>query len=289
MTRKMIHSILFGLVALLSMPLTGGAATVGNTAISQGGSGEFSLGIEYDGVFNRDLDFKSGSRKYNTGTTQSVPALGDRMEDVKMDSSRVLFKGTLGFHRDIDLDLFIKLGTANLNYEEKNIITGATDQKMEFDGEFDFAWGAGAKLGFYQSPKGLRIMGDVQYLTYEVDGDFSINGVDRAAFESPASYNSKTKVEEWQAALYMVQEIRQFSPYLGVKYSDLELKNETNVSGRTAGVPYSYKETTKAEADKNFGVFLGADFNIIPTRLSVNIEGRFLDETAGSLGVNYKF
>lgn len=289
MTRKMIHSILFGLVALLSMPLTGGAATVGNTAISQGGSGEFSLGIEYDGVFNRDLDFKSGSRKYNTGFIESLPALGAMMEDVEMDSNRVLLKGTLGFHRDIDLDLFVKLGMANLNYEEKNIITGASDQKMEFDGEFDFAWGAGAKLGFYQSPKGLRIMGDVQYLTYEVDGDFSINGVDLATVKTPATYDSNTKVEEWQAALYMVQEIRQFSPYLGVKYSDLTLRNETNVSGSSGGVPYSYTETTKADADKNIGVLVGADFNIIPNQLSLNVEGRFLDETAGTVGVNWKF
>jgi len=280
-------------MAILSFPAFGGAATIGNTAISQGGSGEFSLGVEYDRVFNRDLKFKSGTRDRNDNgviSTVSFPALGDRMEDVTMESNRVLLKGTLGFHQDIDLDLFIKLGTADLRYEENNKITGSPDQKMEFDGNFDIAWGGGAKFGFYRSPNGLRIMGDAQYLTYEVDGNFQINGIDRATFETPATYDSKSKVEEWQAALYVLQEFKRGNPYLGIKYSDLILRNETNVSGRTAaGAPYSYKETTKADADKNLGVFLGADINLIQNRLSINIEGRFLDETAGSIGASYKF
>ena len=45
----------------------------------------------------------------------------------------------------------------------------------------------------------------------------------------------------------------------------------------------------KAKAKNNVGAFLGADFNIQPNHLSVNLEVRLIDETSGSIGVNYKF
>jgi hypothetical protein len=270
------------------MPLTGGAATVGNIASSQGGSGGASVGVEYDKVFNRDLDFKSGSTTRNTNgviSTALFPASGDDIKDMKMESDRVFVKGTLGFHRDIDLDLFLKLGIADVKWKASHT---SVDQDVKFDGNADFAWGGGAKLGFYESPGGLKIMSDFQYLTYEVKGNFSVNGIDRATFETPASYDTKTKIEEWQGALYVQQIIKSFGPYLGVKYSDINLENTVNVSRRTSA-PYSYEEKTNANARKNVGVFLGADINIVRDHLSVNVEVRLVDETAGSIGVNYKF
>ena len=291
MTRKTIPAILFTLVAFISMPLTGGAATVGNIASSQGGGGGASVGVEYDRVFSRDLEFRSGGRTQNSNgviSSASFPAAGESIKDMKMESNRVLVKGTLGFHQDIDLDLFLKAGIADVKWKAKHAFAAASEQDLEFDGEADLAWGGGAKFGFYQFANGLKIMGDVQYLTYKVSGNYTINDIDRATFETPASYDTKTKVEEWQAALYVQQFFGPIGPYLGAKYSDLTLENEVNVSRRTA-VPYSYEERTKADAKKNVGVFLGADFNVLPNHLSVNVEVRLVDETSGSVGVNYKF
>ena len=248
MTRKTIPAILFTLVAFISMPLTGGAATVGNIASSQGGGGGASVGVEYDRVFSRDLEFRSGSRTQNSNgviSSASFPAAGESIKDMKMESNRVLVKGTLGFHQDIDLDLFLKAGIADVKWKAKHAFAAASEQDLEFDGEADFAWGGGAKFGFYQFANGLKIMGDVQYLTYKVSGNYTINDIDRATFETPASYDTKTKVEEWQAALYVQQFFGPIGPYLGAKYSDLTLENEVNVSRRTA-VPYSYEERTKA-------------------------------------------
>lgn len=291
MTRKKIPAIVFVLVVLISLPLTSGAATIGNIASSQGGGGGASVGVEYDRVFSRDLEFSSGSRKRNTNgviTSASFPSSGESIQDMEMESNRVLIKGTLGFHQDIDLDLFLKVGIADVTWKAKHAFSTAADQNLEFDGEADLAWGGGAKFGFYQFSNGLKIMGDVQYLTYEVSGNYTINDIDRATFETPASYDTKTKVEEWQAALYVQQFFGPIGPYLGAKYSDLSLENEVNVSRKT-GIPYSYEERTEADAKKNAGVFLGADFNILPNHLSVNVEVRLVDETSGSIGVNYKF
>lgn len=171
----------------------------------------------------------------------------------------------------------------------KYVSPGSPDQKVEFDGDYGFAWGAGAKLLFFQSPGGLRILGDTQYIEYEVEGDVKTDGVDLARALAPATYESKTKIKEWQVALYVNKTIGPFSPYLGIKYSDLRGKNETDVSGYSGGIPYSYKAERKAKADDNVGAFLGTDFSVIANQLSVNIEGRFLDETAGTVGVNWKF
>ncbi len=68
---------------------------------------------------------------------------------------------------------------------------------------------------------------------------------------------------------------------LGVEYD--------GVTGRDLDIPYTVEIDGKGEADSNFGVFLGTDVYVIPNRLSVNVEGRFLDETAFSLGATYRF
>ena len=49
------------------------------------------------------------------------------------------------------------------------------------------------------------------------------------------------------------------------------------------------RKERRRDAKKNVGVFLGADFNVLPNHLSVNVEVRLVDETSGSIGVNYKF
>jgi len=290
MTRKIIPAITLSLLVFLCMPLNGIAATVGNIASSQGGGGGVSVGVEYDRVFERELDSTSGERTRNTNgviTTVPFPASGESINDLKMESNRVLVKGTLGFHQDIDLDLFIKLGAADLIWKASHVTATGT-QDLKFDGNADFAWGGGARFGFYQFSNGLKIMGDAQYLTYTVKGTYSINGIDRAVFETPASYDTKTRIEEYQGALYVQKYFGSVGPYLGAKYSDLILKNNTTVTGRTA-VPYYYDEVMKARAKNNVGAFLGADFYIKPNHLSLNVEVRLIDETAGTIGVNYKF
>ncbi|MBI5893389.1 MAG: hypothetical protein HZB79_07035 [Deltaproteobacteria bacterium] len=288
--------ILFSFIVLaLSLPSIGMAASVGNIADTQGGLGKFSLGVEYDGVFNRDLKFKSGnSSKTAGGVTVSVPypSTGDSIKDMKLESNRIFIKGTLGLHPNIDL--FLKLGMADAKWKYKYVSPGETDEKNEFDGDYDFVYGGGIKAKIFESSGGLRVMVDGQYLRYEVDGDFKVDGKDLAQIiiddgATTASYNSKTKIQEWQVALYVNQTFGQFSPYAGVKYSDVTAKSETNFSRIDGGVALSGKLDEKAEADNNFGIIVGADIYLIPNRLSVNIEGRFIDETAGTIGVNYRF
>jgi len=132
-----------------------------------------------------------------------------------------------------------------------------------------------------------------------VDGDFRVDGRDfdqsleeeLRLLDPSATFSSdpKTEIKEWQVALYVNQNFGNLSPYAGVKYSNLEADWELDGSGQLFGMEYSYKAEGDLEADDNFGVFLGTDIYIIPNQLSINIEVRFIDETAGTIGVNYRF
>ncbi|MBI3600958.1 MAG: hypothetical protein HY097_10020 [Nitrospinae bacterium] len=258
--RKIILIAVFTLI--LSLPSPGRAATVGNSADTLGESWKFSLGLDYDMVFNRDLD--------NPDTSAN--------DDIKIKSNRLFLKGAVGVHPNIDL--FLKLGMADAKIES---ISGA--DKYEYDGGMKFGFGLGAKVKIFEPMPGFRVMGDVQYLTYEVDNTVKVNGSDLKN-SGVSSYTSNTKVTETQLALYVNQTIERLSPYLGVKYSKLDGDVETNMtlSSGTRSVAKG-----KAGADNNFGIFAGTDIFIIPKQLSATIEGRFLDETAGTIGIRYLF
>lgn len=297
----MKKTILVGLLMVaLSLPSTGWAATVGNIAETQGALGKFSLGLEYDAVFDRDMEWKSGSESVTVlgvTVTESIPTPGDSIDDMELDSNRIFLKGTLGLHPNVDI--FLKLGMAEANWEAKYKEPGAPDEKFEFEDDWDFAWGIGAKIKIFETPGGLRFMADGQYLSYKVDGDFKIDGEnfdqlmleELRSLDPSATFSSDSEIEikEWQIALYVNQTFGNFSPYAGIKYSECDVDFELNGSGQLSGVPYSLKLEWDAEADDNFGIFLGTDIYVIPNQLSINIEGRFLDETAGTIGVNYRF
>ncbi len=287
----MKKTILVGLLMVaLSLPSIGGAATVGNIAETQGALGKFSLGLEYDGVFDRDMDWKSGSVTMTipSGTnTESFPSPGDSIDDMEIDSNRVFLKGALGLHPNVDM--FVKLGMASANWEAK----GFPDEKFEFEDDWDFAWGVGVKVKLFETPGGLRFLGDAQYLSYKVDGDFKIDGIDLEEvfqlMDPTFSADSEVEIKEWQVALYVNQTFGNFSPYAGVKYSEYDVDFEFKGSGQFLGDPYSMKIEGDAEADDNFGIFLGTDIYVIPNLLSINIEARFIDETAGTFGLTYRF
>ena len=297
----MKRTILVGLLMVaLSLPSIGWAATVGNIAETQGALGKFSLGLEYDGVFDRDMDWKSGSvtETYPGGTyTEALPYPGDSIDDMEIDSNRIFLKGALGLHPNVDI--FVKLGMASANWEAKHKGPGYPDEKFEFDDDWDFAWGIGAKVKIFETLGGLRFMGDAQYLSYKVDGDFKIDGKDLDQdileylrwFDSNATFSADSEVEikEWQIALYVNQTFGNFSPYAGVKYSECDVDFEFKGSGQVSGDPYSFNIEGDAEADDNFGIFLGTDIYIIPNQLSLNVEVRFIDETAGTFGLTYRF
>jgi len=136
-------------------------------------------------------------------------------------------------------------------------------------------------------------LADVQYIIYDSDADVKIDGMNFDDFMNVIalddfSSHAHFEVREWQAALYVTKNLDGVTPYGGVKYSDARIKHD--IYGREmSGDIHNFHQGIDVEAKDNVGLFVGADFEVIPGRLNVSVEGRFIDETAATIGVEYRF
>lgn len=242
-------------VAAFVMGITASAygATVGNKADVLGGAGNFALGLDLDMVTDRDLE-------YDTGT----PA--QNVTDASFESNRYALKGTVGVGAMVDV--LLKIGMADAESEH------TAGGNYTIDGDNDVLWGLGVKARLWTSPGGMKILADAQYLNYEMDADCKVGGANCA---SPFNYDT-SEITEWQVAAYVNQTMGNWSPYGGIKYSDVKVEH----SGPGGSIEFN--------ADDVVGLFVGTDI-MVPANpnLSFNIEGRFIDETAFSLGATWMF
>lgn len=253
--------------------------TIGNTADTLGGFGKFSLELEGERIFKREMVLEKAS---------FLNVEIDLDESFDMESQRAFLNATLGLHPKVDV--FIKLGAAdaNLNY------TGGLEGDIEFDGDLGFTWGAGIKIKLFEGTGGFRIMTRAKYLSYEIDSKFILDGEDFSQAVDPGDSrdcSSKIKAKEWSVDLLVSKSFKWFSPYLGIGYSDSEIINELdfNYYDQNGSLVLSGEFTCEFEQDNHIGVFLGTGVDIFPQVLNLNIKGRFIDETAVSAGLTYKF
>jgi hypothetical protein len=83
--------------------------------------------------------------------------------------------------------------------------------------------------------------------------------------------------DEWQLSLLVSKGIRNFSPYLGVKASQLYIIRKDNLQG----------DWTWNGARDHFGIIVGSSVDILKDWY-LNLEGRFIDETAFSAALSYR-
>ena len=172
------------------------------------------------------------------------------------------------------LDIYVKLGVANFKSDSNLDFLGTTVQDLEIKTNWTFAYGGGIKAA-HSFKNGLIIGGDVQYLRHK-------NNI-QEIFTNPFTgaeivrFRGKATFQEWHVAPYIGMKIWNFTPYAGARYSDVRIKTDDN-SG----------QKLKFKADDNVGAFVGATYEVIKN-LKLYLEGRFIDETALSFGVSYKF
>jgi len=284
-------SIIF---AVLSISSVGQSATVGNIAGLQGGSGRYSLGIEYDSVAEREMDFDGGdvSREDSFVTTFGpFPESGAGIVGLEMKSNRVLLRGTAGLTPW--LDLFLKLGIADADWSYTIKSPTLAVENIKYDGSMGVAYGAGFK-GRITHWGSWQILSEFQFLRYELEGDYTINGQDFATVFLPnlnaIRSRSKARVQEFQLAIYIAGTIGMMTPYVGLKVSDLTMKIDSKVSGRDKITAFPATES-RHEAHQSAdpaGLFIGTGLEMNGP-WTANIEIRFVDETAVSLGINRHF
>lgn len=254
--------VLLGLTVLLCSPLAAYAASIGDPQTQ--GQFKFGIGLDQEFMFKRDLKFKSSSVEFPSG----VEVTNSEIKNMY----RTMIKGSFGIF-DF-LDVYVKLGTAKSKGKMDWEFEGVTFESDKLKTKWGFAYGGGLK-GAYTFKNGLIIGGDLQYLRHKRKADTT--ATDEATGEEE-KFKVKTTFQEWQVAPYVGMKFGNLTPYLGVKYSDVRVKIKDEEEG----------DWVKFKADKNVGPFVGINYKIIEN-LKLNLEGRFIDESALSLGLTYKF
>lgn len=280
--------IFLSLIVLLCLPLSVYAASIGGAETS--GQGKFAIGIDQEFVFDKDLKTKTANYQW---TILPDILVNDnwKLESEINKISRTMAKVSYGILSN--LDVYLKLGTADFKSTHNYISTWSTESNsgiwnegnVKIEGENAFAYGFGMK-GTYPLKNDWFVGCDAQYLRHKNDLKGTDSGIsygywvpsmERASSEFYSeSFEGNVVFQEWQIAPYIAKKLGNFIPYLGIKYSDQKM---------------IYKDKygkTNFKADDNFGMFFGTDYKIAEN-WKINLEGRFIDETAMSLTATYRF
>ncbi|MBU4492284.1 MAG: hypothetical protein KKD69_07470 [Euryarchaeota archaeon] len=176
------------------------------------------------------------------------------------------------------VEVYALLGTiSDAGIMEKD---GSNTYKYFFDD--DFVWGFGASALIYEFDNGIRIGTDGKYRAAEANlTEIDINGT---TYDISSISDIAGNFEEWQFSIGMAKEFGEsvkFIPYGGIKYSDVEVQAKGTVGGTTY-------QTESINSKETIGGYAGAEV-AFSDNLSAYVEGRFVDETAMSIGATYRF
>ncbi|MDD5679616.1 MAG: hypothetical protein PHI59_00010 [Candidatus Omnitrophica bacterium] len=267
-SRELKSRLLFvSIVMVVMTAVPAGAASVGDPETQ--GKNKVAAGIEWSYVFGRDLDFIKAVRPPGRQNDRPLNFRISKGQDLVSRISYGLFKA---------VDIYIKLGVVHYDFKGDVFVGNKKTVEEKLTGGDSFLYGGGFKLAYEIKP-GWIVGCDAQYLTSDHELDFSAIGIPSGAVTKAKYYTCR--VQEWHAAPYLAKRIADLTPYVGVKYSDLRLdQGNPNDPRRWNDLIFN--------SDYNVGVFAGIDWNFRDI-FRLNVEGRFVDETAMSVGAVYRF
>lgn len=150
-----------------------------------------------------------------------------------------------------------------------------------------FAFGMGAKADVVEfdllpdrSKAELFVSGGYRRTNPDLESAVGSNGL------QPTILDMEIELQEWQAGVGVKQRFDNlipgisFFPYLGVKYSDVDL-DLSGTSSFPAGPGVTASIVTGSrESNDNVGLFLGLQVLGWENRFSFDVEGRWIEETA---------
>jgi hypothetical protein len=203
----------------------------------------------YDFVLQVTLEYGSSDRDLDA----------DRKDAEESQLDTLLLKVVLGLHPRFDV--YFMVGQASFD-----LCTGDAQEICGEDGDLsdasDIAYGGGARWTFWDSNRVEAAVGASTLL-------FSV---------SEEVQNTDVSVDWWEYEVFLGASfpvVRWATPYLGVSYGvvDAEFEGPNKVD---------------LSADEPVGAFIGVD---IPwgNYFSVTAEGRFIDQTSWSVGLNARY
>lgn len=268
--------VLMGLIFVVDIP----AGTIGNpiSTDTPNQGGIFSLkkdrnvtikgGLEVEILFDRDISADASSNMVITS------------------AEWYMSKVSWSFRNRVEP--YIKFGLAHFKTEWTE-----AGQKAKLESDTKFAWGVGLKaLVLNLEAPHIKLIADGFYRMADVDAESGSYGGSTVTLDSN---KSRFLIRDWHIALAGATEIdisgsargeflgiSSLVPYIGIKYSDLNGRIRQTISDAL------YHNPGKIEAADNIGFFVGCDF-VGPNSVVLNIEGRFLDEEAVTVGLSALF
>ena len=234
-------------------------------------------------ILKKGLVMKDGQSNWGVIAGPEVDLNWDRnLKNQQDDTEYFFYGGKIGL---LLMDRFIPYSILGAAKGKKQTFQ-VNSNKVQWETDYDFVWGAGGTLMLYETEPGQVGEG---ILNVGVDGRYrqshlSIDAVtlDGAAHKSgdASLTSSKFELEEWQIALEVAYQYKQVVPYVGVKYGDATGEAEATINGAKFKNDFENKD--------NVGIFVGGDI-MINDSVTANIEGRFIDETALSLAGTVRF
>lgn len=172
------------------------------------------------------------------------------------EAENVNILGRISYGLTDRVEASVRLGVTDM---EVNRTAGTT---TNFAGSSEFAWGVALGAILYDAGT-WNLAGSANYL----------------AHDGHATGAADIDYSEWNIGAQLQGKYDMWMPYLGVKWSDATIEQNT---GTPLGAGGDF------ESDDNVGVYVGAGWDLTPN-WSGYIEGRFIDETAFGGGIRYTF
>jgi opacity protein-like surface antigen len=267
MLKTILRGVL-GFAFLLVMPLY--SAPVGNTAaprlleegffISRGSWANLRFGYEGDFVY----DGRMRQRQEGRG----------RVDNSRQDTNCGTF--TLNFLER--LDLYGVFGSSRAKADWRFLTADGMVRRVEMETRYNFLWGMGSRVILYEwGCTDLGIGGRYSSCNYRpawltIDGgNVSVSG-------------THSRFREWQVNFDISYKIDLFTPYIGGKYSNVQMAIgdfSTAISNSGSGEDH-FKNRTPV------GVYIGCALST-GKNFMLNVEGRFVDEEAITVSGEIKF
>lgn len=263
-----MNPVMLIVVGLLLMPLSAVQASSVGSPKTQG-RGKIAIAAEGTFTSNRELQFQSATRP--AGHETDEPKNFEIVDGYGI-------AGKISYGLFDFMDAYVKLGMSGSTVNGDVFVGGARTVTENLTANNAFLYGGGVKLA-YGLTKDWIIGGDAQYSASDHKLDFKATNTASGAITTAIYENCF--IWEWHVAPYVARRIADFTPYAGVEYSDLRLVQENPSDPRRW-------DHLKFKADHNIGMFVGTAYEA-GKNFKLNVEGKFMDETAMTASVSYTF
>jgi len=254
-------AIIFVAMLLIASPLFAAAVTDSTKPL---GHMKFSASVEDNYIFNRDIKKGENRNKFEVEDTNQI-------------------YGKLAMGLTPYFNVYAKLGASDGGTIKDEDTSG---NNLKIDTDYGFLWGVGVS-GAKEIAEGWKLGLDTQFSMYKVGADkIKYNSSDNATNVSGDIVNFEFQATPFVSKKFFLSEKYVIDPYLGVKFSHFTTETDDNIAYRASGVNRTTSWTYRGE--DYVGIVVGSDLEI-DNKWALNFEGRFIDETAFTVGGAYKF